>query len=213
MSTKIRHIDLDRLLPHPDNPTRMSRTNLDKLIRTIEWTGRYEPLVVRPHPRRCGYFQIINGCHRCEALRKLGHRTADAVVWPVNDEQAAILLMALNRLTGRDVLDRKLTLLRRLSKSMPIHHLAKLLPSTRGQLERLMARRPLSQAARQDANAVAVPLVFFVDEAQRSNVEDALSAAGGRDAQTRAVRRAAALAQIARRFLDETGTGTDEPHG
>ena len=144
MSTKISHIPLDKLVPHPGNPNRMSRANFEKLVRNIERTGRYEPLVVRPCPGQRGFFQIINGHHRCEALRRLGHETAEAVVWNVDDEQTDILLATLNRLQGRDTLDKKLALLRRLSVALEIRQLAQLLPQTRGQLDRLVHAKPLA---------------------------------------------------------------------
>ena len=35
--------------------------------RNIERTDCYEPLVVRPHPNKHGFFQIINGHCRCKA--------------------------------------------------------------------------------------------------------------------------------------------------
>lgn len=60
MKSKIREIALDKLIPHPDNANRMSRAALAKLVRNIERTGCYEPLVVRPHPEQRGIFQIIN---------------------------------------------------------------------------------------------------------------------------------------------------------
>jgi ParB-like chromosome segregation protein Spo0J len=204
MRTTIRHIRLDRLVPHPDNANRMSRTNLQKLVHNMERAGRYEPLVVRPCPGRRGFFQILNGHHRCEALRKLGRTTAEAVVWKIDDEQTDIFLATLNGLHGRDVLDKKLTLLRRLSRRIPIRKLARLLPQTLGQIERLTAARPLAQSMPRKATALAIPLVFFVEDGQQQRIEEALSAAGTPpDGQTRAARRAAALTQIAVRFLTD----------
>ncbi len=50
MNNSIQSIAIDRLIPHPDNPNRMSKANFDKLVRNIERSGRYEPLVVRPLP-------------------------------------------------------------------------------------------------------------------------------------------------------------------
>ncbi|MDI6450139.1 ParB/RepB/Spo0J family partition protein [Anaerobaca lacustris] len=100
MTMKIRKIELSRLWPHPDHANRMSRAAFGKLMRHIKRTGYYEPLVVRPHPHKRGSFQILHGHHRCEALRRLGHETAQAVVWNVDDEQADILLATLNRLAG-----------------------------------------------------------------------------------------------------------------
>jgi ParB-like chromosome segregation protein Spo0J len=201
VATEIRRVALDKLVPHPDNPNLMSRANFAKLVRHIERTGRYEPLVVRPHPERAGDFQIINGHHRCEALRQLGHETADVVVWDASDEETAILLTTLNRLGGRDVLDKKLALLRRLRQRMLIPELARLLPQTRSQLERLTARRLLPPTRMRTADAPAIPLVFFVDESQRSAIEEALSLAGeSLQTQPKAIKRAAALAHIARDF-------------
>jgi hypothetical protein len=211
MSTEICRIPLKKLLPHPDNPNCMSRGNLAKLMRNIERTGRYEPLVVRPHPRRAGFFQIINGHHRREALEKLGHETADVVVWPVNDEQAAVLLGTLNRLNGRDSIEKKLKLLRKLRAHMPVHDMSRLLPQTHGQLVRLLARRPLVRQKPQTADAVAIPLVFFVDEMQRSAIESALSRAiDSADAKGRARKRAGALMQIAECFLTRAQCRQDE---
>lgn len=210
MRNALRHIPLDRLVAHPDNPNRMSRGNFEKLVRNIERSGRYEPLVVRPCPGRRGFFQIINGCHRCEALRRLGHPTAEAVVWNIDDEQTDVLIATLNRLGGRDALDKKTALLRRLGRRIPIRKLARLLPQTLGQIERLTTDGPPRPALRRQADRFAMPMVFFVDDRQQGSIEEAVAAALGasepieNDAaagQTRTARRAAALARIAARFL------------
>jgi hypothetical protein len=211
MSTQIRTIALDKLVPHPDNPNRMSRTNFNKLLRHIERTGRYEPLVVRPQPGRPGFFQIINGHHRWAALRKLGYQAAEAVVWNVDDEQTGILLATLNRLNGRDSLDKKLALLRRLHTRLPSRTLARLLPQTYGQIERLLAKRPPAQALRARSGAFAIPLVFFVNESQQQTIEEALATtAPAPEASTRATKRAAALTHLARSFLDRQRAGKAE---
>jgi len=223
MKTKITRIPLDKLVPNVDNPNWMSRASLAKLTRHIERTGYYEPLVVRPHPDKAGYFQIINGYHRFEALKELDHETADVVVWRVNDEQTAILLATLNRLGGRDSLDKKTTLLRRLRRHMSIPELSKLLPQTRGQLERLTTRKSLSPMTSPNQNPSPVPLVFYVDQSQQDAIEQALRLAtdpvspgntgeNATDQGTRAGRRAAALTCVANLFVDlteqTTGPGT-----
>jgi len=224
MKTRIAQIALDKLVPHPDNANWMSRANFARLVRNIERTGRYEPLVVRPHPNKAGHFQIINGHHRRDALKQLGHEAADVVIWDVNDEQTAILLATLNRLGGRDSLDKKLGLLRRLRRHIPIPALAKLLPQTRGQLERLLARRNAksclwARATPQGPNPFSIPMVFFVSEAQQGAIEQALLLATDRTPpgdgsaapagsppkkSTRAVRRAEALTCLAHLFIDLT---------
>jgi hypothetical protein len=204
MGAKIRQIPLGRLVPHPSCPNRMGRATFEKLVRNLERTGRYEPLVVRPCPGRRGFFQIINGHQRCAALRVLGHRTAEAVVWSIDEEQTNLLLATLNRLGGRDTLDKKVVLLQRLSVAATPRQLAQLLPQTRGQLERLVnARRPAPTQSRKD-RFFATPIVFFADKAQERLVAQALAQAvvGLPAGLTRAGQRTAALARLARSFLD-----------
>ncbi len=198
MKMQIRQIALSRLAPHPDHANRMSRAAFRKLMHHIQQTGRYEPLVVRRHPHERGLFQIIHGHHRFEALRTLGHERAQAIVWNVDDEQTDILLSTLNRLTGRDQLDRKLAILRRLRDRRPLRELAKLLPQTRGQLERLTGPRPTATRSRSRTYAFATPMVFFLNDEQQAIIESALaSLAGQLNEPTKAARRAAALARLA----------------
>jgi len=205
MTNSLQSIAIDKLLPHPDNPNRMSKVNFGKLVRNIERTGRYEPLVVRPCPgpsKAGGYFEIINGHHRWQALRKLGYRMADAVVWDIDDQQTQILLATLNRLGGTDVLDKKLALLKKLSERIRPSELAKLLPQTARQLERLTNLRLPGAPAEVDPKAFAMPLVFFVSGTQQQMVEKALALAEpNRNDLSKAAKKAAALATIADHFV------------
>jgi ParB family chromosome partitioning protein len=210
MASAIQSIPLDKLVAHPDNPNRMSKANMAKLVRNIEQTGRYEPIMVRPHPQRGNYFQIINGEHRCRALAKLGYKTADCVVWDIDDEQTNILLATLNRLGGTDELGKKLELLKRLNKRMESGELSKLLPQTAKQIERLTNLKMPSTPAKTIAKCFSNPMVFFVNDSQKEVIEKALSLAEGARSEktnatprsTRAARRAAALADIAGEFLN-----------
>ena len=226
MANSIQSIALDKLVAHPDNPNRMSKANFAKLLRNIKRTGRYEPLVVRPCPdvrgarddehlhrtpiggasgiehRDC--FQIINGHHRCRALLQLGCKTADCVVWDIDDEQTDIFLATLNRLAGSDELGKKLKLLKRLNQRLDAGRLAKLLPQSKKQIERLTNLKIPFEPAKTAGSSFANPLVFFVDDKQKEVIEQALSRAEeNRNEKTRAARRPAALTHIARCFLDD----------
>ena len=198
---RVSRIALDKLVAHPDNPNRMSKTNFAKLVRNIERTGRYEPLVVRPCPSsslRTGpqknshscssrnpdddgisCFQIINGHHRWQALRELGYKTADAIVWDIDDQNADILLATLNRLGGSDILEKKLALLKRLNQRMEVGKLAKLLPLRAGQIERLteLTISDCRTAIENRKSKILNPLVFFVNGEQQKTIENALSLA------------------------------------
>lgn len=206
MTTEIKSIAIDKLVPHPDNPNRMSKANFAKLIRNIKRTGRYEPLVVRPCPDKQGYFQIINGYHRWQALKELGYKAADAIVWDIDDEQTDILLATLNRLGGSDVLEKKLALLRRLNERWNTRELAKLLPQTKKQIERLNNLKDfLHQVSsiKHQESSFAKPMVFFVSDKQQQIIEKALSIVGQTQKQkTKASKNAAALTVIAQSYID-----------
>ena len=233
MVNRIKSIPLEKLVAHPDNPNRMSKGKFAKLLRNIERTGRYEPLVVRPYPQkscRCcpkrnpndnkkTCFQIINGHNRWRALKELGYKNAEAIIWDVNDQDTDIMLTTLNRLGGSDVLDKKLALLRRLNRSAfrgQTSELAKFLPQTVNQIKRLTeltisnCRKAVDNRKSQTLN----PLVFFLNDEQQAIVEKALSAKmkeqepalGGakwfRKDWTKAVKNAAALTYMAQDFIN-----------
>jgi hypothetical protein len=203
MANKVQSIELEKLIAHPANPNRMSDATFGKLLRNIERTGRYEPIVVRPHPLRRKHFQIINGHHRCQALAKLGYESADCVVWDIDDEEAEILLATLNRLCGSDELGRKLNLLKRLSKRMESRELARLLPQTAKQIERLTNLKMPSMPS--DVKGFSNPMIFFVNDAQQEVIENAISSACKLQSEkTKAAKRAAALAHIADKFINKT---------
>ena len=200
---RVTSIPIDKLTAHPGNPNRMSKKNFARLVRNIERTGRYEPLVVR---RRGDCFQIINGHHRCRALKQLGCEIADAVVWDVDDAEADILLSTLNRLGGSDVLEKKLALLERLNCKMHAREMAKLLPFTRSQIERLKNLKVPSVPANISVKSFAAPMVFFLSAEQQQIVARALaSVRESQNEKTKAAENAAVLTYIAQRFIEGPG--------
>jgi hypothetical protein len=173
-------------------------------------------LIVRPTPDREGFYQILHGHHRCQALRQLGYEKANVIVWNIDDAQTDVLLTTLNRLGGRDMLDRKLALLRRAMRRTPARDLAKRLPYTSTQLERLTAKSPARVPGRKTgANTYAIPMVFYVSPEQHQAIEDALNAVqppsagttpggGGATSPSRSARRSHALTHLASAFVNRS---------
>src|SRR2546422_6943900 len=205
-----RMVPLDDLLPHPLNSNVMSPDLQAKLRAHIRRTGRYPFLVVRPHPEEPGRYQVLDGHHRVEILRELGHTDARCDVWSVDDREAKLLLATLNRLQGQDVPIRRAELLHELLGEMSLDDLAGLLPETDKQLEELHAllEFPAEEVAamlEEQANAAekVLPRVmnFVVTPEQEELIEQAVELASdgtpGRD------RKAKGLANLARRFLQE----------
>jgi hypothetical protein len=195
---------IKKLVANPDNPNQMSKPNLLKLARNIGRTNLYEPLIVQPFKPKKGYFQIINGFHRAKVLMKLGYRNVDCIVWNVDNVQAGVYLATLNRLSGKDDLNKRINLLRCLAKAMKTVELAKVLMQTESQIERLLNLKIKICEADKNNKCFLNTLVFFVNDVQKEKIEKAISLLGEhvKDEKTKAAKRAAALTMLAEHYLD-----------
>ncbi len=201
-------VPIDDLRPHPFNSNVMSDDLRAKLTAHIKRTGRYPFVVVRPHPGNAGQFEILDGHHRVEILRELGHTEARCDVWDVGDREAKLLLATLNRLEGQDVPIRRAQLIHELLGEMSLGDLGGLLPETDKQIEELesLLQFPadeiasLLQAEAEKAEKVLPRvLTYVVTPEQQELIERAVELASdgtpGRD------RKAKGLANLARDFL------------
>lgn len=134
---KIQEIPIVLLKEHPENSNFMNAELSQKLRRHIEQTGRYEPLTVRPYPDEEGKFQVINGHNRLRVLRALKYIAVSCVVWNLDDRQTKIYLATLNRLSGKDIPERRASLLENLLRSFEMKELTSLLPDNKKQIEQL----------------------------------------------------------------------------
>jgi hypothetical protein len=192
-------IPLEALEPHPENANRMPPSLREKLRDHIARTKRYEPLVVRPLPPRPGdapdasrRHQILNGHHRAMVLKELGHTHARCDVWEVDDEEARLLLLTLNRLEGRDDPSARARLVGRLADGRSAEDLARLLPEPPDAVERLLAlaKPPPAPLAPEAIEPPLRPMTFFLTEAQHALVSEALREAGGAERRAEARRSA-----------------------
>lgn len=170
-------VELTRLHAHPGNSNVMPESMLAKLVEHLRTTERYPPLIVRPFGND---FQILDGHHRAEALRRLEVTTARCVVWEADDEEALMLLATLNRLQGSDDPRKRGALISELSKNHSLGSLEKLLPERREHLQKLMdvaakLPKPCVPKALDDQ---PVSLQFFLLPADRSAIEKRLREVG-----------------------------------
>jgi len=199
---QIESVEINKLIAHPANPNRMSNSTFRKLAGHIKRTGNYEPVIVRPHPKHNGCYEIINGEHRVKALKKLGRETCDCIVWQVDDSETLILLATLNRLAGADVLAKKAELIKALSRRFSAKDLAKNLPDTKRAIERLKdLHKPLVPRATEH-KAFLNPLVFFLTNDQKQTVDKAIASIPAEGKETAAQRRARAITEIAKVYLE-----------
>ena len=162
-------VKLESLRPHPENANRMDRSTFGKLVEHVRESGQYPPIVVRPHPVEAGAFEVLDGHHRVEALRELGHETATCVTWEVDDKQARMLLLTLNRLHGEDDPRKRGALLKRLRESFDEAALAKRLPEDAERIRRLirLTDPPEAMVEPPEVDSMVQAITFFLTGAQR----------------------------------------------
>ena len=176
--SEISEIGLERLRANPHNSNVMGERMLARLVRHIEATGRYPPIIVRP--RGDGY-EILDGHHRVEALRRLGQAAARCLVWEVDAEEALWLLATLNRLQGQDDARKRAALLRELGRRVEQTELGRRLPDSDKRLKRLREMTTAVARPRPPVPAEAMPeaVHFFLLPAQRRTLEARLKEIGG----------------------------------
>ena len=211
---KVQKIPVELLLEHPENRNFMNAETIQKLHRHIEQTGRYEPLTVRPYPNEEGKFQVINGHNRLRVLRVLKYKKVNCILWDLNDQQARLYLATLNRLSGKDVPERRAVLLDNLFQSFDIDELTFLLPDDKKQIEQLerLAHLDFDELHKQRTNAeeltVPVMLSFTLDESEAKELNLALDLIINN--QKGNLSRSQALVQLTRFYLNNYETLTRE---
>ena len=93
---RIEYVRIDELQPDPFNPRRMPHAEMEALTRSIREFGLVDPLVVRKEDN-----SIIGGHQRLLAAKRLGYEEVPVVYVDVSQEQARLLNLALNRISGQ----------------------------------------------------------------------------------------------------------------
>jgi len=91
----IEHVPIRDLRPDPFNPRRISDAELEALTRSIQEFGLVDPIIARRDDRT-----VIGGHQRLVAARRLGLDTVPVVFVDLSREQAKLLNLALNRISG-----------------------------------------------------------------------------------------------------------------
>ena len=91
---QIAQIAIDDLRPDPANPRRISPQELDSLTRSLREFGFIQPVIARRDGR------LVGGHQRLLAARRLGMNTVLVLYVDLTDEQAKLLNLALNRISG-----------------------------------------------------------------------------------------------------------------
>jgi DNA modification methylase len=92
---QIEQLPIGELRPDPANPRRISDQELETLTRSIQEFGLIDPIIARREDK-----MVIGGHQRLLAARKLGYKTVPVVLADLTVEQAHLLNIALNKISG-----------------------------------------------------------------------------------------------------------------
>jgi ParB/RepB/Spo0J family partition protein len=94
-SLTVEQIPIDDLRPDPANPRRISDDELNALERSLRQFGFVQPVLARRKDRT-----VIGGHQRLVAARRIGLTTVPVIWLDVSVEQARLLGLALNKISG-----------------------------------------------------------------------------------------------------------------
>jgi ParB-like chromosome segregation protein Spo0J len=88
-------VSIDDLRPDPANPRRISDAQIEALTRSLQQFGFVQPVLARSEDKTA-----IGGHQRLVAARRLGYRTVPTVFLDITLEQARLLNLGLNKISG-----------------------------------------------------------------------------------------------------------------
>src|SRR4051794_9054048 len=91
----VEHVDIDELRPDPANPRRISEDQLEALTRSLREYGFVQPVLARRQDKK-----VIGGHQRLLAARRLGYKTVPVTWLDLTLEQARVLNLGLNKISG-----------------------------------------------------------------------------------------------------------------
>lgn len=95
--------DTDRMMPMPESPF-VFRPNASfrNLVKSIDQYGLLEPIVVIPHPKYSGKYEIVSGVRRWMACRELDYTNISCIVADNMTRDEALIFMVDSNLCNRD---------------------------------------------------------------------------------------------------------------
>ena len=95
--------DTDRMMPMPESPF-VFRPNASfrNLVKSIEQYGLLEPIVVIPHPKYSGKYEIVSGVRRWMACKELDYTNISCIVADNMTRDEALIFMVDSNLCNRD---------------------------------------------------------------------------------------------------------------
>src|SRR5690606_38836467 len=91
----VEEVPIEELRPDPANPRRISDAQLEALTKGVRQFGFVQPVLARREDKT-----VIGGHQRLTAARRLGYKTVPVYFLDVSLEQARLLNLSLNKISG-----------------------------------------------------------------------------------------------------------------
>jgi len=95
---EITNVPIKDLKPNEKNPRRITKREVQKLMRSIEEFGFVDPVIVNKHKTRMNI--IVGGHQRVDAATKLGMVEVPVTYVDLTEEKEQLLNIALNEISG-----------------------------------------------------------------------------------------------------------------
>ncbi len=95
---EVEQIKIDELIPNKKNPRRITKAEMNKLIRSIKEFGFVDPIIVNKNKER--YNVIIGGHQRVEAAKRMKMMSVPVTYVDLIEEKEHVLNIALNEISG-----------------------------------------------------------------------------------------------------------------
>jgi ParB-like chromosome segregation protein Spo0J len=177
-------IPIEQLVPDARNANVCLPDLLAKLRTNMARSGACPALIARPDPTDEKRKIIIDGHHRWAVAKSLQWSHVPCELWHVDETEAQLLLVTLNRLRGEDNPRKRAELLNGLTLQFGADELVKLIPETRDQLDDLLALLKLQDEELQanvakllaaQQNELPVILSFTLKRAEADLVQTTLT--------------------------------------
>ena len=171
---RLRRIALADLLAHRNHPYYLPPRIGKALTQQIASGGLYPPLIVRPHARKAGKFEILDGHQRAMILRTLGASDARCEVWNVSDAQAELYSATLNHLRGRPEGKGRARQIRRLIRRLGQRRVEELLGMTPAGIRQQMLALEPPQTLEGPQRAYLRPVTFHLPPSDAEELDRTL---------------------------------------
>jgi ParB/RepB/Spo0J family partition protein len=96
-AVKLQLLPIARMLPTSDNRRRpITQASVESLAKSVARDGVLQPVIVRPHPTRSGYWELRAGERRWRAARLAGLSQLPAIIRTLDDQAALSVTLAEN---------------------------------------------------------------------------------------------------------------------